>query len=157
MSWENHHHRGRYFVRRSGSHLGLALLCTLVACSSGGDGGDAGGGGGGGGGGPVGRPGALRIDPVFGVTNHHASTRTETVRASIPFPRGMVLTLEAFTVEGHQTAWMPMQHWPDGSVRIAQAQFTDTIGGGETMTYKVLEGGDLGQGSGNLDPFWVRR
>gem|GEM_PF-1179953 len=73
------------------------------------------------------------------VANDAEARRSETARASIPFPRGayQVDDLAGMSIRGRQTAWMPMQNWPDGSVKVAQAQFTDTWGPGETKRYTV--------------------
>ncbi len=132
---------------RSGSrgrpHTGwwLSLLCAgLAACGSGGT--DTGGGGNGGDGGGTRRGGGfgnnLTLTPTFLVRNHANVARTETVRASVPFTRGMVPSLATVGVRGIQAAWLPLQYWPDGSVRIAQAQFTDTLAANETRTYEVV-------------------
>lgn len=73
------------------------------------------------------------------VANESSVTRAETIRASIPFPRSSYqpADLQRMSIDGHQTAWMPMQTWPDGSVKIAQAQFTDVLLAGENKQYTV--------------------
>ncbi|HEX6812370.1 MAG TPA: hypothetical protein VF384_12150 [Planctomycetota bacterium] len=58
----------------------------------------------------------------------------------MPFARGGATSLDNFVVSGHQTAWLPLQYWFDGSVKVAQAQFTDTLKPGEKKTYRVAEG-----------------
>lgn len=132
--------------------LAHAALFTLVACGSGGgdlggSGGDPGGGSGGGGGNPGGggggNPGGagnpLAIVLEFSVKNESNLPRTETIRASVPFPEGAYQpsALANMVVSGHQTSWLPLQHWGDGTVRIAQAQFTDEIAPGESKDYVV--------------------
>jgi len=73
------------------------------------------------------------------VANGSDVTRVETLRASIPFPRSSYqpADLQSMSIDGHETAWMPMQTWPDGSVKIAQAQFTDVLQSGESKQYTV--------------------
>jgi len=110
--------------------------------TSGGGGGTSGGGDPGGGGGPgapggTGNPLAVVLD--FSVDNESELPRTETVRASIPFPRGgyMPSDLDNMVVSGHQTAWKPLQYWPDGRIKVAQAQFTDEFTANEVKQYEV--------------------
>ena len=110
--------------------------------SGGGGGGTSGGGDPGGGGGPgapggTGNPLAVVLD--FSVDNESELPRTETVRASIPFPRGgyMPSDLDNMVVSGHQTAWKPLQYWPDGRIKVAQAQFTDEFTANEVKQYEV--------------------
>lgn len=124
--------------------LGTALAC-LAACSAGGPSGSGGGPGGGGGGGGSGGGGSgggtgqrLVITPHFDVENASSEARTDTVLASIPFPIGMIANLDNVGVSGRATAWMPMQTWPDGTVRVAQAQFTDDFAANETKSYDVV-------------------
>ena len=131
---------------KNGLHTGhpLALLCisALAACGSGGgdtggSGGDPGSGGGPGGPGGNGNPLAIVLD--FSVANGAAVERTETIRASVPFPETgyPASQLGNLIVSGHQTAWLPLQFWADGTVKVAQAQFTDTLGPGELKSYTV--------------------
>lgn len=81
---------------------------------------------------------------TFKVNNNYtAGVRKETIRASVPFAPGQVETsdLDNLVVSGHETAWLPLQYWPSGnSVKIAQAQFTDTLdgeSGEDTRTYSL--------------------
>ncbi|MBL9078642.1 MAG: hypothetical protein JNL08_14125 [Planctomycetes bacterium] len=115
------------------------LLLALAACGlegeSTGAAGDPGSGGGPGGPGGVGNP--LDIALEFSVTNEHTTPRTETVCASVPFPQGGYANANNLVVSGHQTAWLPLQRWADGKLKVAQAQFTDTFAPGETKTYRV--------------------
>ncbi|MBP8299428.1 MAG: hypothetical protein KA020_03620 [Planctomycetes bacterium] len=119
--------------------LGLGLAACgaggTEASNSGGGGGNPGNGGGPGGGGGSGNP--LDIVLEFSVENGANTSRTETVRASVPFPKGGYSSLANLIVSGYQTAWMPMQYWPDGTIKIAQAQFTDTLDAGQTKTYRI--------------------
>ena len=136
--------------RASVYHAAIAGFVVLAAACSGGGGGlggsgsgSGGGGGGIGGGDPTdpgggGRGAPLDITPVFSVTNDDSSgERRDLVRASVPFPQGLVSDLSTVGVSGFLTTWMPMQKWPDGSVRIAQAQFFDLLQAGETKRYEV--------------------
>jgi hypothetical protein len=138
-------HRSRRFAA-----LG-AFALAAAACTGGlGDGdltGGAGGGGAGGGGGSLPDPGGggsgapLQITPVFSVQNRSsAPVRGETIRASVPFPEGMVSDLSTVGVRDYATAWLPLQYWPDDSVRVAQAQFFDLLQPNETKTYEVVQG-----------------
>lgn len=139
--------------RRAGLRTALlaAAVAILPGCTGGlGDsfgnsGGDAPGGNDGGGflpdpgGGGAGEP--LTITPVFAVRNRaDEALRGETVRASVPFPRGMVTDLGTVGVRDRATAWLPLQYWPDNSVRVAQAQFFDLFEGDESRTYEVVQG-----------------
>ena len=121
-----------------------AALLVLAGCGAGGEEfGDSGGQGNPGSGGGPGAPGSqgnpLAVVLDFSVHNEAGVARTETVRASVPFPRGgyQLQDLDNMIVSGHQTAWTPLQFWPDGRVKVAQAQFTDTLQPGETKTYSV--------------------
>ena len=144
---------------RLARRMAITALLALAACGAGseetggsgnpGGGGNAGGGGGpggggnpGGGGGPGGPGGSgnpLEIVLDFSVANHASTARTETVRASVPFPQGGYLPsdLDNMVVSGHQTAWKVLQLWADGRVKVAQAQFTDEFAAGETKQYVV--------------------
>ena len=117
-------------------------LCVLAACGSGSETSPAENpdpGGGGGPGGPAGTGNPLAIALEFSVRNESTQDRTETIRATVPFPQGGYTPddLDNMVVSGHQTAWMPMQFWPDGRVKIAQAQFTDEVEAGEIKNYVV--------------------
>lgn len=78
----------------------------------------------------------------FSVVNDSSLERTETIRASVPLPRGgyRPSDLTNMVVSGHRTAWTPLQFWPDGHVKIAQAQFTDVLEPGEAKQYIITEG-----------------
>ncbi len=113
--------------------------------------------GAGGGGGGIPLPSnPLAIPLTFSVRNESTSARTETIRVSVPFPQGGYQNCNGVSVVGHPTAWHVMQHWPDGTVRMAQAQFTDSLAGGELRNYTVTR--DAGALTG---PFvrndWVTR
>jgi hypothetical protein len=123
-------------LRRRLTSLGLAAL--LGACGSGG--GPSGGGGDGGGNRRQGENGNnLKLTPTFVVRNQHDNPRVETLRVSVPFTKTMVTDLSRVGVRGITTAWQPLQYWPDGSVKIAQAQFTDELGPRETKVYQVVK------------------
>lgn len=97
--------------------------------------------GSGGGPGAPGEPGVpLGWTPEFQVTNFATSERTETLLASVPFPFGHHTSTGSLVVAGHQTAWRVLQRWRDGSIRVAQAQFTDALAAGQTKTYSVAGG-----------------
>ncbi|MEO6597815.1 MAG: hypothetical protein ABIP94_23970, partial [Planctomycetota bacterium] len=86
--------------------------------------------------GGVANPFAIVLE--FGVENTAATERTETIRASVPFPEGGYASLANVSVAGQTTAWLPLQRWADGSIKIAQAQFTDTLAAGESKSYTVV-------------------
>lgn len=115
------------------------LMIAAAACGSGGEGtgntGNPGSGGGPGGPGGTGNPLDIVLD--FSVANESSSARTETIRASVPFPEGGYPSLQSIIVSGHQTSWLPLQYWADGTVKVAQAQFTDTLDANESKTYVV--------------------
>ena len=120
---------------------GAAVLCTWLAVTACGSGGSAAGSSGSGGGprGPGGNGNPLSIVLDFAVHNDAATARTETIRASVPFPETgyPAAQLANLVVSGHQTAWLPLQFWADGSVKVAQAQFTDTLQPNERRRYVV--------------------
>lgn len=136
-----------------GASFGASLLAVLASCASGGGGPNGGGDDDDGSGGTGNR---LSYDPKVVVTNHHANARHETIRASVPFPEGLTTSLDSYGISGISTAWLPLQHWPDGSVRIAQAQFTDTLAPDETREYDVV--GEVIAMSGPFRPHdWLER
>lgn len=73
----------------------------------------------------------------FTVKNDASTARSEVVRCSVPFPQGAYTELDSVAVEGHATAWHVMQRWPDGTVRMAQAQFFDSLAAGELRSYQI--------------------
>jgi len=130
--------RNRALTDHSPFHWLLpGALLALVACSGGG--GDLGpvGGGGGGGGGSNGTGNPLDVALEFSVANTSTVERTETVRIRVPFPRAGYFTLANLIVSGHRTAWLPMQYWDDGSIKLAQAQFTATLPPGAIVDHSI--------------------
>ncbi len=128
----------------------VAGLLFLSGCSSGGDTRSNSGGPPGNGGGPgaPGEPGVpLGWTPQFTVTNDGTAERTETILVSVPFPIGHHQDTSQLVVSGHQTAWRVLQRWRDGSIRVAQAQFTDTLAASQTKTYSVAGGSQSLNGS----------
>lgn len=91
--------------------------------------------------------------PQFTAANAYGGTRTETVMASVPFPYGHHTSTNGLTVVGRTTAWRVLQRWGDQSIKVAQAQFTDTFAAGEVKTYQVAAGSAL---TGAFQPHpWV--
>ena len=135
--------------------VGAAILLLLAACGSGG--GTTGNGGGGGGGNRGGGNGKnLNLTPVLVVANEAGLARTETIRASVPFVEGQIFALDRVGVRGIGTAWLPMQQWPDGSIRLAQAQFTDSLPAATTTRYEIVK--DVTPASGPFEAHpWVRK
>lgn len=133
------------------------LLVLLAGCGSGGGtsgngNGDPGNGGGPGGPGGTGNP--LDVVLQFSVQNDGDRARTETILASVPFPERGYANLDHVGVSGHQTAWQVLQRWADGTVRMAQAQFTDVLSPFEHKTYTVVR--DVQPLRGSFEPNdWV--
>jgi hypothetical protein len=132
-----------------------AALLLLAACGA--SFGTSGGGEPGPGGGPRGPGGTgnpLSVVLAFSVVNDAAVERTETICVSVPFPAGGYADLGNVVVSGHQTAWRVLQRWPDGTVRVAQAQFTDVLAPGQRKLYRVAR--DVPAATGPLAPHdWV--
>lgn len=78
----------------------------------------------------------------FSVQNESASVRTETLRVSLPIAEGLVeqAELDGLVVDGFSTAWMPLQLWADGTVKVVQAQFTDTLTASQSKSYAIEAG-----------------
>ncbi|MBX7144997.1 MAG: hypothetical protein K1X79_11135 [Oligoflexia bacterium] len=76
----------------------------------------------------------------FSVQNRSSSERTETIMVSIPFAQGAFTSTASLGVQGHSTAWRVLQRWADNSIRIAQAQFSDTLAPSSNNTYSVVQG-----------------
>ena len=75
--------------------------------------------------------------PVIEVANS-GPTRTATLRASVPFPWGLVTNAALWSIESRPTAWLVLQRWPDRSIRIAQAQWTETLPAGSNTEFRVV-------------------
>ncbi len=71
--------------------------------------------------------------------NDSAVVRNETVLASVPFAKGQFASLDRVGVKGLATAWRVLQRWQDGSVRVAQAQFTDEVPANSKKVYEVVK------------------
>lgn len=130
MTYTTSSHRGAF-------HCSALLTLALAGCGAGTATQDPGAGGGPGGPGGTGNP--LDVVLEFQVTNDQTTERTETFCASVPMPKGGYTTasLATMIVSGHQTAWLPLQYWPDSTLKVAQAQFTDTLAAGQTKTYRI--------------------
>lgn len=132
--------------------LGLTAAALLGACGSGGDTGGQSGPG----------PGPntnntvslAEVDLDFEVANYESTDRHETVSASIPFPKGAVNNLNRLGIAGEEVAWLPLQHWADGSVRIGQVQLTTTVEADTTRTFRV-EVGQTGNAGAFSEHPWV--
>src|SRR5262252_5831287 len=75
--------------------------------------------------------------PVIALHND-GPDRTETVCASVPFPWGLVADPAGWSVDGLSNAWQVLQRWPDGSVRVAQAQWTALLGANSDTQWHVV-------------------
>jgi hypothetical protein len=138
------------------SLLGAMLLLALAAC--GGAGAESSGGGTGGVPGDPGDPGdpgggtrgggtSTAVVNEFLVYNDSGITRNETLLASVPFAKGQHMSLDGVGVNGLATCWRVLQRWQDGSVRVAQAQFTDEVPANAKKTYEVVSNVSALQGS----------
>src|SRR5262245_31615745 len=58
----------------------------------------------------------LEIGLDFSVKNDSPYTRTEMILASVPFPQTGYPSLQNLAVNGHETSWLPLQYWADGTV-----------------------------------------
>jgi flavin-binding protein dodecin len=118
------------------SGLTAVFLMPLGGCGGGGTSASAGTAG------PSHPPGTtgdpLAVPLEFAVHNELNVPRTETVRVSVPFPQGGYAAVDRVAVSGHPTAWTVLQRWSDGSVKIAQAQFTDDLQPNEVKHYSVV-------------------
>lgn len=135
------------------TRLAVGLLIVIPGCGGGGGGGAVGGGGTGGGGqpdrdwgpsppewrGPGAPPTTHDYQPTVLVRNAGLA-RTETVRASVPFPWGEASSLADRVVAGHETSWLVLQRWPDQSIRVAQAQWTAEFAALEQRAFVVEAG-----------------
>lgn len=84
-----------------------------------------------------GEPAPASYQPVIQVMNQ-GPDRTETLRASVPFPWGRVANVNDWSVSGAATAWLVLQKWPDGTARVAQAQWTQSLLANEQRTFDVV-------------------
>ncbi|HHI80839.1 MAG TPA: hypothetical protein ENK02_12790 [Planctomycetes bacterium] len=79
-------------------------------------------------------------DQILNIQNLSPEPRIEWIRASVPFPRGRTKDPSNLHVQGRPTHWRILQRWPDGSVRIAQAQFLEPLQGFASKQLKVVQG-----------------
>lgn len=144
--------------------LALSTIVVLaVGCSGGGGGGgdpDPGGGGGGNTQPPVQAhdwgpippgprlPGDVVPAPFLAQIDiqNDGAARDETLFASVPFAWGHVASLDGLTVAGRDTAWRVLQKWPDQSVRVAQAQWRESLAGNASITHPVISSGTTLEG-----------
>ena len=126
--------------RYLGASALLVATCVLSACGdfSGTSGGEPGGGGNGGVTRRAGEKGSGVVNSFF-VQNDASIVRNETMQASVPFAKGQFANLDRVGVQGLATAWRVLQRWGDGSVKVAQAQFTDEIPANTKKVYEVVQ------------------
>ncbi|MCB9919891.1 MAG: hypothetical protein H6832_15925 [Planctomycetes bacterium] len=76
------------------------------------------------------------------VVNSSHMPRVEWARASVPFAQGQIQKNDPipFNVDWKPTEWRPLQYWPDGSLKSAQAQWLEVLGGGEKAVRKIQKG-----------------
>ncbi len=101
---------------------------------------------------PQGPPFATRVR----FANYTAHRRAEWGLATVPFPLGVWMPGESFTVPGGACALLPFgARWPDGSTRYAQLLVALDLAPGEERIVQVVEGPPL------TPPFalstWVQR
>lgn len=58
--------------------------------------------------------------PTVVLRDEGKEPRLEIVQAALPFPRGMLREPRVASVEGAPAALVPLLHWPDGSIALAQ-------------------------------------
>ncbi len=85
----------------------------------------------------VSAPFVAQIDIV-----NDGAAREETLFASVPFAWGHAPNLDGLTIAGHDTAWRVLQRWPDRSVRVAQAQWRESLAGNDSITHTVASFGN---------------
>lgn len=83
---------------------------------------------------------SVSVDPEIEIRNPGVE-RMGTWRASVPFAWGHVQTLDGLSVTGQQTAWHVLQRWPDHSIRVAQAQWTQSLVADSNTTVAITAGG----------------
>ena len=83
---------------------------------------------------------AIAQAPVLYVKNHSSLPRLEWLRGSVPFAKGKVRGIPAMNVDGRPTSWRVLQRWPDGSTKIAQAQWLDVLHGSERIRRPLRDG-----------------
>ncbi len=93
--------------------------------------------------------------PLVLLENRSALIREETVLVSIPFAEGAVKGIPRLVVRGRPTAWRILERWPDGSTRVAQAQFPLRLAPGERLNLPLVPGKPL---TGPFEPHpWSRK
>lgn len=142
-----------------GTLLAAALLGVLLCSCAGDSSSTSSSGGDPGGANPTGGPGGkggteLPYESRFTLVNDADVERTEVVQVSIPFPEGKVTSLDNHSVKERSTAWRVLQRWPDGSVRVALAQFAETLPARSTQAYEVVSGTPSYRGAFERNP-WV--
>ena len=75
---------------------------------------------------------------VLYAENASLQRRREVVRCSLPFARGEYRELDGVSIRDHETAWLALTRWPDGSVQWAQAQFIDELPAAKVTRYEVV-------------------
>ncbi|PIE25565.1 MAG: hypothetical protein CSA62_00965 [Planctomycetota bacterium] len=83
--------------------------------------------------------GTAVVNELF-VHNESDTVRNETLEVSVPFALGQQANLDQVGLSGLGTAWRVLQRWQDGSVKVAQAQFTDQLPASSKKSYKVVKG-----------------
>lgn len=158
-SGDRDHCGHRAYQPRSWISASAAALVLLASCSGGGGptSGDGDGDGGGGGGYGWVKKTYGPADSSFVVQNDSAKDRTELVMASVPFAPRQVKSLDDVGVLGKSTSWRSLQKWPDGSIKIAQAQFFDTIKAKSKQTYRVTRDGSGESGEFVPHPWAVKK
>ncbi len=102
------------------------------------------------------RPPRGRRPPLVLLENRTALVREETIRVSVPFPEGQVKGIPALAAEGKPTAWRILELWPDGSTRVARAQFPLRLPPGGRINIPLVEGKPL-EGPFKPHPWYLKR
>lgn len=80
-----------------------------------------------------------RPGPVLIVANDSKLPREEVALVSVPFAPGR-RRLDDLAVPDTPTAWRVLCRWPDGSIRVAQAQVRVRLAPGQVLNLRLAEG-----------------
>jgi hypothetical protein len=78
--------------------------------------------------------------PTLHVENHSPLPRVQWLKSSVPFAPGTQGEPIQLNIAGEPTDWRVLQRWPDGSVKIAQAQTLAAFAARQKQTLQVEQG-----------------
>ncbi len=84
----------------------------------------------------------LAQQSTISLTNSSYLPRVEWARATVPFAQGQIRKNDPipFNVDWKPTEWRPLQYWPDGTLKSAQAQWVEVLNGGQKTSRKIQPG-----------------